>query len=398
VSASPAGSDGLPDPDEDFFENTTVDRLGELGHTSKHAADLRGDAFPTGDIVHRPTLCRFLRRTYLGLDEKARAQAVRRIASPDGVDLAQKNREAHDLITKGFGQAVEREDGSTDYVHVYPIDWERPEANDFWIVQHLPTAGDNDRRPDLIVYVNGLPLVVFELKNPYREDVDVENAFNQLQHYTQDLPRLFQFNAFCVVSDGIDTLHGVHSASREWFKPWMSVDGETVTDDRAHSMRTLVEGLFPKERLLAYVRHFIVHETTGSGIAKKGALYHQFFGVRRAVEETERAAGPDGDQKIDVIWHTQDAGKSLSMVFLVGILRQRLGNPAILIEVDRNDLDEQPYDAFVAAKPLIRSSAVSTRPRASTIFGHGCRRRAARSSSPRLRNSNSRTRRLNTRN
>jgi type I site-specific restriction-modification system R (restriction) subunit len=116
------------------------------------------------------------------------------------------------------------------------------------------------------------------------------------------------------------------------------------------------------------------------------------------VEETERAAGPDGDQKIDVIWHTQDAGKSLSMVFLVGILRQRLGNPAILIEVDRNDLDEQPYDAFVAAKPLIRSSAVSTRPRASTIFGHGCRRRAARSSSPRLRNSNSRTRRLNTRN
>ena len=354
-SSVSTGSGGLPDPNEDFFESTTVERLHELGYIPKRGADLRGDDFPTGDVVHRPTLRRFLRRTYPELDEQARAQAVQRIASPDGVDLAQKNKEAHRLITKGFEQAVEREDGSTDYVHVYPIDWDDPEANDFWVVQQLPIAGDHDRRPDLVVYVNGLPLVVFELKNPYREDVDVENAFNQLQHYTQDLPRLFQFNAFCVVSDGTETLHGVHSASREWFKPWMSVDGETVIDDRAHSMRTLVEGLFPKKRLLAYVRHFIVHETTGSGITKKGALYHQFFGVRRAVQETERATGPDGDQKIGVIWHTQGAGKSLSMVFLVGILRQRLGNPTILIEVDRNDLDEQLYDAFVAARPLVGS-------------------------------------------
>jgi type I restriction enzyme R subunit len=133
----------------------------------------------------------------------------------------------------------------------------------------------------------------------------------------------------------------------------MSADGETVADEKKQSMRMLIRGLFPKDRLLHYVRNFIVHENTGGGIQKKGALYHQFFGVRRAVEETLRATQPDGDQRIGVIWHTQGAGKSLSMVFLVGILRRRLGNPTILIEVDRNDLDEQLYDAFVAAKPLV---------------------------------------------
>lgn len=354
----PALSQGQPlgDPNENLFEETTIERLENLGYRSVHGRELRDpDTFPDTEVVHRPTLRRFFRAQYPFLDETALTQAVQTVASPDGVGLAQRNKKAHRLITEGFDLPYEKEDGTEAYEHVYPIDWERPDENDFWVVQQLPIHGDNDRRPDLIIYVNGLPLVVFELKNPYREDVDVENAFNQLQHYKQELGRLFSFNAFCVLSDGTETLQGVHSASREWFKPWMSADGETIADDRRQSIDTLVEGLFPKERLLSYVRNFTVHETVGGGIRKKGALYHQFFGVRRAVEETLRATGPGGDQKIGVIWHTQGAGKSLSMVFLVGILRRRLGNPTILIEVDRNDLDEQLYDAFVAAKPLVGS-------------------------------------------
>jgi len=342
------------DPNENLFEETTVQRLERLGYRSLDGRQLRDpDTFPETDVVHRPTLRRFFQEKYPFLDPTSLNQAVQRVATPDGVDLIQRNKEAHHLITKGFELAYEAEDGSEAYEHVYPIDWKHPEENEFWVVQQLPIHGDNDRRPDLIIYVNGLPLVTFELKSPYREEVDVENAFNQLQHYRQELARLFTFNAFCVLSDGRKTLHGVHSASREWFKPWMSADGETVADEKKQSMRMLIQGLFPKDRLLHYVRNFIVHENTGSGIRKKGALYHQFFGVRRAVEETLRATGPDGDQRIGVIWHTQGAGKSLSMVFLVGILRRRLGNPTILIEVDRNDLDEQLYDAFVAAKPLV---------------------------------------------
>jgi type I restriction enzyme R subunit len=344
------------DPDENLFEETTIQRLENLGYRPVHGSRLRDEQqFPEDAVVHRPTLRRYFREAYPFLDETALKQAVQRMATPDGVDLSKRNKEAHRLMTKGFELPYEDEDGKEQYTHVYPIDWKNPAENEFWVVQQLPVHGSNDRRPDLVVYVNGLPLVVFELKNPYREEVDVENAFNQLQHYKQDLRRLFAFNAFCVISDGTETLHGVHSASEEWFKPWMSVDGETVAEDEGRSMRTLIEGLFPKERLLHYVRNFIVHETTGGGIQKKGALYHQFFGVRRAVEETLRATRPDGDQKIGVIWHTQGAGKSLSMVFLVGILRRRLGNPTILIEVDRNDLDEQLYDAFVAAKPLVGS-------------------------------------------
>ncbi len=347
-------SQPLGDPDENLFEETTVQRLENLGYRCLDGRKLRDpDAFPETEVVHRPTLRQFFREKYPFLDPTALTQAVQRVANPDGVELIQRNKEAHHRITKGFELAYEAEDGSEAYEHVYPIDWESPTENEFWVVQQLPVHGDNDRRPDLIIYVNGLPLVTFELKSPYREEVDVENAFNQLQHYRQELSRLFTFNAFCVLSDGQKTLHGVHPASREWFKPWMSADGETVADEKKQSMRMLIRGLFPKDRLLHYVRNFIVHENTGGGIRKKGALYHQFFGVRRAVEETLRATQPDGDQRIGVIWHTQGAGKSLSMVFLVGILRRRLGNPTILIEVDRNDLDEQLYDAFVAAKPLV---------------------------------------------
>ena len=342
------------DPDENLFEETTVQRLENLGYRCLDGRKLRDpDAFPETEVVHRPTLRQFFREKYPFLDSTALTQAVQRVANPDGVELIQRNKKVHHRITKGFELAYEAEDGSEAYEHVYPIDWDNPAENEFWVVQQLPVHGDNDRRPDLIIYVNGLPLVTFELKSPYREEVDVENAFNQLQHYRQELSRLFTFNAFCVLSDGQKTLHGVHSASREWFKPWMSADGETVADEKKQSMRMLIRGLFPKNRLLHYVRNFIVHENTGGGIRKKGALYHQFFGVRRAVEETLRATQPDGDQRIGVIWHTQGAGKSLSMVFLVGILRRRLGNPTILIEVDRNDLDEQLYDAFVAAKPLV---------------------------------------------
>jgi type I restriction enzyme R subunit len=346
----------LADPDENLFEETTIERLEHLGYRHLDGRELRDDeTFPETQVVHRPTLRRHFREQYPFLDERALNEAVQRVARPDGANLSRRNKEAHRLLTKGFELAYEAADGTEKHEHVYPIDWEHPEENDFWVVQQLPVQGKNDRRPDLVVYVNGLPVVLFELKSPYRDDTHIGKALNQLQHYTSELRRLFTFNAFCVASDGTKTLHGVDPHAEDWFKPWMSADGETIADDEKQSMRMLIEGLFPKERLLSYLRNFIVHETTGEGIRKKGALYHQFFGVRRAVEETLRATGPDGNQRIGVIWHTQGAGKSLSMVFLVGILRRRLGNPTILIEVDRNDLDDQLYDAFVAAKSLVGS-------------------------------------------
>ena len=341
-------------PSESLFETTTIERLKALGYVRHKGKELRaaGD-FEDESVVHRPTLRAFLKETYPELPAMALEQAVTKIANPDGVDLDQRNKNFHDFLTRGFELPYEAADGSTRYTHLYPINWEVPGANTFWVVDQLTIVGQSRRRPDLIVYVNGLPLVLFELKNPYDEQPTVQGAYRQIQHYQHHITQLFNFNALCVISDGSDTLHGVHSASTEWFAPWKSIDGVRVEDTKTGSMKTLIEGLFPKNRLLEYIRYFIVHESSGQGIIKKGAKYHQYFGVRKAAAETTRATSPEGDRRIGVIWHTQGSGKSLSMVFLAGMLRQRMDNPSLVVQVDRTDLDEQLYDSFVAAKDLV---------------------------------------------
>jgi len=211
----------------------------------------------------------------------------------------------------------------------------------------------------VLLYVNGLPLVLFELKNPYSEKPTVDDAYNQVQHYTYEIPQLFDYNALVVISDGVTTLHGMWTSSQEWFAPWKSIDGLAVEPNTTGSMKTLVEGLLPKARLLQYVRDFILFEVVNDKITKKGARYHQFSPVQLAVEKTlavrNRQGAGEVDRRIGVIWHTTGSGKSLSMTFLVGILRRvpEAGNPLFVIEVDRNDLDDQLHDQFTAAHALV---------------------------------------------
>ena len=221
----------------------------------------------------------------------------------------------------------------------------------------------------MLIYVNGFPLVLFELKNPYEEEPNTLGAFNQVQHYRTGIAQLFDFNALVVVSDGGmvghaddesphavgSTLHGMWTGAWEWFAPWKSINGRDVVESATGAMKTLIEGLFPKDRLLDYVRHFIAFEEVNERIEKKGAKYHQFFGVRFAVEKALRATRPDGDRKIGVIWHTQGSGKSLSMAYFVAILRRHplMENPTFVIQVDRTDLDDQLHDQFVAVRSLV---------------------------------------------
>ena len=183
----------------------------------------------------------------------------------------------------------------------------------------------------------------------------MEDAFNQIQHYKNDIPQLFDYNALTVISDGIDSLHGMWSASREWYAPWKSIDGFDVEASTTGSMKTLIEGLFPKDRLLDYIRNFIVFETANDQVTKKGAKYHQYFAVGLAAQKALEACRPEADKRIGVIWHTTGSGKSLSMAFLVGILRKHpeLENPTFVVQVDRNDLDNQLHDQFVAARALV---------------------------------------------
>ncbi|MDE3090395.1 MAG: HsdR family type I site-specific deoxyribonuclease, partial [Chloroflexota bacterium] len=351
----------LPFPNESRFEAATIDRLKLLGYEYANGRELREHPdFPLEFVVQTDALRRHLRARYPHLPNDAIETAIRIAANPEGVSLLQRNKNFHELLTRGFDvkyklplpQGEGRGEGER-HEHVYLINWDAPSKNDFRVVSQLPIHGANDRRPDLIVYINGLPLVVFELKNPWDENPTAEGAHNQIQHYAVDIPQLFDFNAFCVVSDGVTTLHGMHSATMEWFAPWKSIDGRNVEPTATGSMKTLIEGLFPHDRLLEYIRHFIVFESVNEVITKKGAKYHQYFGVRFAVEQATRATQPDGDRKIGVVWHTQGSGKSLEMIFFVGILRRQLNNPTFIIQVDRNDLDEQLYDFFVAARSLV---------------------------------------------
>lgn len=338
---------------ESDFELATIQRLEALGYQHLPGQEINR---PHDEVVLANVLRASLARRYPDLPAAALDEAVATISRPQGVDTLRRNRAFHeDVLTRGFDLKVEYGDGRVEMRHLWPVDWERPEANDFHVVNQLPVHGQNDRRPDLTVYVNGLPLVVFELKNPYIPEPTVDDALNQLQHYRYDIPQLFDFNAFTVASDGVSTVHGMSDAPREWFGPWKSIDGFEIEPGQTGSMKTLIEGLFTPERLLSYVRDFIVFEVAGEKIAKKGARYHQFFAARLAAQRTLEAFTHGGDRRVGVIWHTTGSGKSLSMAFLVGLLRRmpELENPTFVVEVDRTDLDDQLHDHFVAGRALV---------------------------------------------
>ena len=351
---------------ESQFEATTIDRLVALGYRYQYGGTIERD---WRDVVVTDWARAFLRRRYPHLPAEAVDEIVMRVAHPEGVTTEQRNLNFHALFTRGFEQTYEGPDGSPVKEHVYVVDWDHPERNDFCVVNQLPVRGQNDRRPDVLVYLNGFPVILFELKNPYEAEPNTLGAFNQVQHYRAGIAQLFDYNAVVVISDGglagpADdeaphvagaTLHGMWTSTWEWYAPWKSIDGREVVEDSTGAMKTLIEGLFPKDRLLDYLRNFIAFEVVNERIQKKGAKYHQFFGVRFAVQEALRATRPDGDRRIGVIWHTQGSGKSLSMAYFVAILRRdpRLENPTFVIQVDQTDLDDQLHDQFVAIQALV---------------------------------------------
>lgn len=352
---------------ESTFEAATVQRLRMLGYEYVYGPELERDR---GEVVLFEVLRENLRDRYPKLSELDLTAAIERITRPSGADTLHRNEAFHTgVLTRGFELVVDHAmfvsdvnaaderplTGPTDreVVHIHPIDWEHPERNRFHVINQLKIAGP-DRIPDVVVYVNGLPLVVFELKNPWDTNATVDDAWNQVQHYGVLCPQLFEFNAFCVLSDGNNSLHGMWTTGMEWYAPWKSVDGVTIEPGKTGSMPTLINGLFTKGRLLDYVRNFVLFEVDKTGIVKKGAKYHQFFAVRAAVERT-LTAFRDDSQRIGVVWHTTGSGKSLSMAFLVGILRHlpELRSPAFIVQVDRTDLDDQLFDQFSVARHLV---------------------------------------------
>ena len=352
---------------ESTFEASTIERLKLLGYEYAYGPELDRDP---AQVVLLDVLRDSLHQRYPQLSAADLTAAVDRITRPAGATTLHRNKAFHtEVLTRGFELVVDRASLVSDVhgagrpmltgpvdrevLHIHPIDWEHPSKNRFHVVNQLRIAGP-DRIPDVVLYVNGLPLVVLELKNPWDDNANVDDALNQIHHYTVLCPQLFEFNALCVVSDGNNSLHGMWTAGMEWFAPWKSVDGVNNEPGKTGTMATLINGLFQKERLLDYIRNFIVFEVDKAGVTKKGAKYHQFFAVRAAVDRTLAAFKSD-NQRIGVVWHTTGSGKSLSMAFLVGILRHHpdLGGPAFVIQVDRTDLDDQLYAQFAVAEHLV---------------------------------------------
>jgi type I restriction enzyme, R subunit len=291
-------------------------------------------------------------------------EVVRKIQKTEGQNPVINNRTFHRLLTEGVDVSY-RDKDQIKHDKVWLVDFDTPLNNAFLAVNQYTVTDVNpksraktNRRPDIVLFVNGLPLVVIELKNPADEKATIHAAYNQLQTYKDDIASLFTFNGLIAISDGTLARLGSLTAGWEWFKPWRTVDGVTL-DPHPTELETLVRGVFAPEHLLDIIRYFVVFEGDRTP-KKKVAAYHQYHAVNRAVERTVSTVHADGDQKIGVVWHTQGSGKSLSMLFYAGKVTQRpeMQNPTLIILTDRNDLDDQLFGVFAGGRDLLYQDPV----------------------------------------
>ena len=320
------------------------------------------------------------------LPAEALDNAFRKLARPEGSTQAARNRAFHRSAVDGVTVEYRDAGGAIRGAPVWVFDFEQPSNNDWLVVnQFTVVEGNHERRPDIVLFVNGLPLAVIELKNPADDDATLRSAWQQLRTYQAELPSLFAFNAVLAVSDGVEARLGTLTAGWEWFKPWRTISGEELAPVFLTQLQVAIEGAFEKRRFLALLRDFIVFEDDGGGrLAKKMAGYHQFHAVETAVGETLRAAelrvreeagryesgrkpgGDPGDRRIGVVWHTQGSGKSLTMAFYAGrIIREpAMANPTVVVLTDRNDLDDQLFGTFARCGDLLRQPPVQADSRA----------------------------------
>lgn len=334
------------------IQKAAIECLQALGYTHQAGNTLGRDL---KKVVVEADLRSFLTAKYPEVPATAINEAMVAFTQHEGMDVHYRNRDFHRKMTQGISITWKDAQGRENAKHIYPIDFHHPQNNKFVCADEVSIVGKNSRRADLIIFINGLPVVLFEFKNMFDSVVGVDNAHNQIGHYVLDIPQLFDYNALTIVSDGMEALHGMFGASMEWYAPWKSLTGSDTEQVKELQLETLLNGLFPKATLLNYLHNFIFHEDHNGKLIKKGAKYHQYWGITKAVESAVKNIKPLGNGRLGVIWHTQGSGKSISMAILTGILRQlpELKNPTIVIQVDRSDLDQQLYENFVLCKDLV---------------------------------------------
>ena len=370
-------------------EQIALDHLASLGWQTAHGPDIERDY---SQVILEQRLRDALAALNPDLPAEALESAYRKLTRPEGSTLVARNREFHRMFVWGVTVEYRTDAGAIRGAQVRVIDFDEPTANDWLAVnQFTVTENKHTRRPDVVLFVNGLPLGVIELKNPADEDATIWDAWQQLQTYRSELPSLFSMNEMLMVSDGLDARIGTLTAGKEWFKPWRTIHGEAPADPHMPELQVMIEGACAPARFLRLIRDFIVFDDDGgSEPAKKMGGYHQFHAVRVAVEETLRAVEPreterrvgedeqgryeagrrpggqPGDRRIGVVWHTQGSGKSLTMAFYAGaIIREpAMENPTIVVLTDRNDLDDQLFGTFSRCQDLLRQPPTQAENRA----------------------------------
>ena len=381
---------------ESTVEDAALDWLRGIGWSTAYGPDIApGAEAAERDDYAEAFLPRRLRsaieRLNPDLPAAAQEDACRALTWPEGATLEVRNRAFHRLLVDGVAVEYQQAGDGVRGAQARVVDFDDPANNDWLAVnQFTVVEAKRQRRADLVLFVNGLPLVVIELKSVANEDATVWTAWRQLQTYKAELPGLFAMNAALIVSDGLEARIGTLTAGREWFKPWRTIEGEALADAKLPELQVLLHGVCDPARFLALLGGFIVFEDDGSGrLAKKMAGYHQFHAVRTGLSETLRAQAQDqrgrrvaeergryetgrrpggapGDRRIGVVWHTQGAGKSLTMAFYAGcVVREpAMANPTILVLTDRNDLDDQLFGTFARCQDILRQAPVQAANRA----------------------------------
>lgn len=349
---------------EDVIEHAGIEILKDLGWRYLPGSVIAPDgAAPQRQAFSEVVLLRRLETAVEALNptlpESVRGDAIRKLLTSETGSLVEENRRIHRLLTDGVPVEYRALNGRIIGDRVWLLDLDNVEANDWLVVnQFTVVEGRSNRRPDLVLFVNGLPLAVLELKNAAAENATLADAFNQLQTYKTQIPHLFHTNTLLVASDGIEARIGSLTADQERFMPWRTVTGEDFAHRGQPELETLLRGVFRREHFLALIRDFIVFGDAGTGPFKIIAGYHQFFGAQKALREAVNASRPDGDRRIGVIWHTQGSGKSFLMAFFAGLLVRspELENPTLVVLTDRNDLDDQLFSTFGLCRDLIRQN------------------------------------------
>jgi type I restriction enzyme R subunit len=390
---------------ENHIELLAIERLEQLGYDYIYGPDIAPDAVtPERENYEQVILAQRLKnavhRINPSLGNELQQEAIKELLRISSPELLTNNESFHRLLTEGI-PVNKRVDGDDRGDRCWLIDFNNPKNNEFLVVNQFTIIEEHhNKRPDIILFINGLPLVVIELKNAGDENATIHSAFKQIETYKELIPSLFTYNAFNIISDGLEAKAGSVSAGFSRYMAWKTADGKAEASHLISQLETLIKGMLNKETLLDLIRHFIVFEKTKkedpvTGITtistiKKLAAYHQYYAVNRAVESTLRASGftkkyekketlaeespesygvpgvknqPAGDRKAGVVWHTQGSGKSLSMVFYSGKLVLAMDNPTIVVITDRNDLDDQLFDTFAASKQLLRQEPVQAEDR-----------------------------------